>query len=201
MPIFYVLYLEDGLFGDCLEAIRLLCEPTEKIPSHVTVRGPYRFGIKTGAMTRKLRGNHIDISEIGNFFEYNQNTVFFRCNSSVLKEIWYKPDFPFNPHVTIYDGPCEAFARELFDIADQYSYSFSLKAERLEPLTSRKGQKGFILQLWSTMERVSDLLGERLEPSQVEEMSLSKRLELIDRLFRQLSTSPEPKQLSLATTA
>jgi hypothetical protein len=197
MRVFYVIYLEDGLLLDCIEAIRLLSNPMEKVPAHITVRGPYSTKINTSRMNEVLVGNSVTIDRTGNFFEDGQNTVFFGCTSPVLEKVWFKRDFPFSPHVTLYDRESTEFARRLYEVVSGYKYYFSLKADKLHPLESRKGQASFRLQMWSSLTRLSTLLGEDLRSSDVPHISLESRLKWINKLCKHLSAESGPRQLSM----
>src|SRR2546430_8610144 len=131
MPLFYVLHIQDQTLSGCLEAIRFLSNPFEKQRAHITVRGPYRKRIHVQNLNRQISGDTISINRVGNFFDYGQNTVFFECSSPNLKNIWKKPDFPFNPHLTIYDSGSRPFAERLFKILSKHRFNLSFKAEAL----------------------------------------------------------------------
>lgn len=55
-------------------------------------------------------------SKVGNFFDYGQNTVFFKCDDNKnLRKIWKKKGYKdFKPHITLYDGKNKEFAQKLF---------------------------------------------------------------------------------------
>src|SRR5206468_2530129 len=128
---FYVLYVQDGEAADCIETIRFLCNPTEKLAAHITVRGPY-YGEKTKPkrdklreFNRKLSGSFISIIGTGNFFGPNQNTVFFRCiTDDMIRRVSKKSDYAtYYPHLTLYDGSSEEFAKRLYGRVNHYKYS------------------------------------------------------------------------------
>ena len=103
--MFHVLYVPDGLIADCIDAIRVLAHPSEKHRAHITVRGPYqRASNRLDSVNRSIESSEINIDGSGNFFESGQNTVYLRCRSPNLESVWYKPDYGFNPHITLYDG-------------------------------------------------------------------------------------------------
>jgi len=122
MSVFYVLHVKEKSLSDCLDAIRFLCDPAEKQKAHITVRGPYQRKIDIRSVNDKVAGRIVSIDGVDNFFAYNQNTVFFHCSAPVLTTVWKKPDFPFNPHLTIYDGRSTEFAHRLYDILKAHTY-------------------------------------------------------------------------------
>lgn len=190
MRIFYVLYVRNGILKDCLEAIRFLCNPLEKYAAHITVRGPYQKQMKKDELQEindKLFGNHIIIDRGDNFFNLGQNTVFFRCTSSKLKEVWKKRDYPYNPHITIYDGHSVEFSRKLYSVVSKYSYNIDLQADELIPLFSDKGQESFYLGLIFNNELISKIAEEDLKSLNVMEMSEEHRLSIIKRICKHLS--------------
>jgi hypothetical protein len=191
--VFYVIYIEDGLEKDCIEAIRLLCNPFEKTAAHLTVRGPHGRKIIPNIWNKKLEGNHALINGVDRFFGDGQNTVFFRCSSPRLGSVWYKPDFDFNPHITIYDGPDRLFAEEVYGTMSNYGYRLSFKADRLEPLVSVKGQKGMALNLMDQV-RLSELIHERFDLKAIANMSNYHKLTIIDRLCQYLSIDSSKKE-------
>ena len=175
------------MLRDCLEAIRLICNPSEKLPAHITVRGPYRGKINVSGINNRLAGHRVTIDRVGNFFDSGQNTVFFRCRSPILKEIWKKPDFPFNPHITIYDGTSPEFAGDLYSVVDQYNYNVDFEVEKLFPLSSRRGQASFGLYSDFNSELVSEIANEPVEPAMVQDMPHEWRLPIIGKICEYLS--------------
>lgn len=145
---FYVLYVPDGLIANCIDAIRVLANPVEKHRAHITVRGPYQRAISSlDAINREIEGSGIDIRGSGNFFESGQNTVYLACKSPQLEAVWYKRDYGFNPHITLYDGSSHEFARKLWDIVSSRTYETSFIAGPLKALvSSRRNQGGMALQ-------------------------------------------------------
>lgn len=190
MKIFYVVYVENGPQLACLEAIRLLCSPSEKHPAHITVRGPYKRRINTKKINQNLVGNTVAIYEVANFFQFGQNTVYFKCVSTRLSEVWRKKDFPsFNPHITIYDGTSKKFSRELFDIVSQYSYDITLRADALMPMLSVSKQRGIPFQMSPGLRLISEIHQEHLNPENINELSLKCRLSIINKICNRLSAA------------
>jgi hypothetical protein len=187
MRVFYVLYIREARLSDCLEAIRLLANPTEKSAAHMTVRGPYQRKLPLNRLSDRITGKSIFVHKVGNFFREGQNTVFFSCSSPYLPSVWKKSDFGFNPHITIYDGGSESFARKLYAIMRRHKYSFKFTAGRLEPYVSVRKQNGFHLQLTFNQKLISSILGEWLTSQDVPKLNVKHRLEYIDRICAYIS--------------
>ncbi len=185
--IFYVVYVEPSPLRDCLEAIRVLSNPRVKDLAHITVRGPYRKPVSIDSVNRKLVGNRAVLDRAGNYFKDGQNTVFFGCTSPKLREVWRKPDYSFDPHVTIYDGDSLSFAKELYQTLSKYSYRIEFSADMLEPLRSIRGQTSFVPHLVLNNDTLSRLANIQLEPRLGSKIPTHERLNAIDRICAQLS--------------
>jgi hypothetical protein len=191
MKIFYVLHIREKALADCVDAIRFICNPTEKQRAHMTVRGPYQRRINVTAISRRIIGDTISIDSVGNFFDSGQNTVFFHCSAPELKNVWSKPHYPFNPHITLYDSTSREFARKLYAVMSKYSYTLRFQADELEAIESRKGQDSLSLALAFNSKLVSRLGGERVTPSSIPTFSDEHKLTLVERLCEHLSAQSE----------
>ncbi len=205
MKVFYVLHIKEKALADCVDAIRFICNPLEKQRAHLTVRGPYQKKIDVSGISRKIEGDTVLINSVGNFFDSGQATVFFRCSAPELRNVWNKPNYPFNPHITIYDSESKEFARRLFAVMSKYHYYLKFQANELEAIESRKGQDSFSLAFAFNSKLVSRVIGERLTADRVSTLSQERRLQLVDRLCEHLSAisvrsaiaGPEPFQRRL----
>ena len=187
MRVFYVLYIREGELSDSLDAIRLLANPLEKSAAHITVRGPYQRKLPLNHLSERISGKSIVVYKVGNFFREGQKTVFFSCLSPDLSSVWKKSDFGFNPHITIYDGESESFARKLYSIMRKYKYCFKFTAGRLEAFVSVRRQNGFHLQLTYNQRLVSRILGEQLAVKDIPKLNVTRRLEYINRICGYIS--------------
>jgi 2'-5' RNA ligase len=187
MALFYVIYLQDGIAVDCIEAIRLLSDPLQIKAAHITVRGPFPNKIRLADANKKLSGNRVVLNGVSHFISESQNTVFFTCSATKIKKVWNKPDFPFKPHVTIYDGTSKAFASQLYDVVSKYTYFLGFHADKITPLISKDGHKKLYRPLQFDEEQVSNIVGEHFTNSLVSGMSEHKRFLLIERLCSFLS--------------
>lgn len=188
MPLFYVIYLRDGISIDCIEAIRLLCDPSQQKASHLTVRGPFPNKIRLVDANRKLAGNKLLLNGISRFFSENQNTVYFTCSATKIKKVWNKPEYPFNPHITIYDGDSRVFASELFDVISKRTYFLGFHADKLSPLVSTSGPKSLFRPLLFDCDAIAEITGEPITRERINNMTTEKRLTLIDQLCKYLET-------------
>jgi hypothetical protein len=187
MKIFYVLHIREKALADCIDAIRYICNPAEKQRAHLTVRGPYQKRIDVTTISKKIVGDTVSIDSVGNFFDSGQNTVFFHCSAPELKNVWNKPQFPFNPHVTIYDGNSKEFAQRLYAVISRYNYCLRFQADELEPIQSIKGQESMSLAFAFNSKLVFQALGEKIVPGAILLLSEERKLQLIERLCRHLS--------------
>ena len=187
---FYVLYVPDGLLADCIDAIRVLAQPSEKYRAHITVRGPYqRSSNRSDRANRAIENSEITIDGCGNFFESGQNTVYLRCSSPNLETAWHKPDYGFNPHITLYDGSSREFAEQIWDVASRRTYDMSFVAGPLKPLvSSKKHQGGMALQADLNPNFLRGVAGIDIGGGTVESLEPDVRLQAIGSLCDFLST-------------
>ena len=188
---FHVLYLPDGLMASCIDAIRALANPAEKHRAHITVGGPYR-GIRTdvGGSSRLVEGSEINIDDPGNFFDFEQNTVYLRCHSPKLEDVWDKYDYGFNPHITLYDGSSREFARRLWDVVSDRTYNISFIAGPLKALrSSQRHQGGMELRADLDLRLLREVTGLDMDTDEVtvDRLGQEGRLKAIGKLCDYLS--------------
>ena len=188
---FHVIFVPDGLVASCIDAIRVLANPVEKHRAHITVRGPYRRrSSRSGKVSRFVEGSEINVNGSGTFFDSGQNTVYLRCAAPELETVWHKPDYGFNPHITLYDGSSQEYARELWDIVSMHTYKFSFIAGPLTPLvSSRRHQGNMTLKSDLDSRLLREVTGEDLKEATVESLGKDRRLKAIDKLCDYLSRS------------
>ncbi|CAC9457807.1 hypothetical protein BSPLISOX_2556 [uncultured Gammaproteobacteria bacterium] len=139
---FYVLYPKDKKIVDTLNAIKILSDDSQRTAAHITVRGPYSKKLtksKVDAYSEDIANTSLHFSEVANFFDCGQNTVFFKCDDNEkLRKIWNKKGYKdFKPHITLYNGTDEVFAKKLFERLQQNFKSFDFKVDRLSFLESK----------------------------------------------------------------
>lgn len=185
---FHVVKVGDTHLQGYLDALIFLADPTEKNASHITIRGPYKDEPKDiDGLKRDLVGASVSFFGIGNFFKYGQKTVFLRCNSDLLRRAWWKPDFPdYRPHLTIYDGKDEKFARELFEVLKGLGLYFEAPVSDVVVCKTVSGQKSMSLVLEMDVDKLGAVVGENLSLGQVRSFPPWKRMMLIKRLGERL---------------
>ena len=201
---FHVLYLPHGPISGCIDAIRVLANPAEKHRAHITVRGPYLSHSKrSDVASRSVESSEINVSGSGNFFEAGQNTVYLKCASPNLEAVWYKPDYDFNPHITLYDGPSPDFARKLWHIVSSRPYEFSFVAGPLSRLVSTRGRQGGMAALQADLDSrlLRDVASLETHQVNIESLGQEVRLQAIGKLCDYLSaieshTSLQPRQVN-----
>lgn len=192
-PAFYVIYPYSESIRVLVNAIRVIAEENQRTQVHITIRGPYSKRLSK-AIEKKystiINGEEFVVSGVSNFFESNQNTVFFECEeNSNLRKVWKKTSYKgFNPHITIYDGKDFDFAQKLFEVLKHEFKPFSFKVNEISWLEPKNKEKLELFHLKNIVdfERLSDMLGEELELSTIKNLSAEKRLELISILTKKL---------------
>jgi hypothetical protein len=187
MRIFYVIHIGEKALADSVDAIRFICNPTEKQRAHLTVRGPYQKRINISELSKKIVGDTVSIDRVGNFFDSGQNTVFFHCHATDLERVWNKPHYPFNPHISLYDGNSREFAERLYELVSRYSYCLKFQADELEAIESKKGQTSLSLALAFNSDFVSQVVGEQINADAVSSLSEDRRLQLVERICQHLA--------------
>ena len=184
--IFYVVYFHDQRLQDSLNAMRFIADPREKSCAHITIRGPYMQKYDLRGMDRKIHGTEVMADGVGSFFGHDQNTVFIRCRSEILRDVWKKTDYGFNPHITIYDGSSPDFAKILLERLDHLTLRFRFLVGKLLPLVSQKSQYSMELSQSFNEEFFADVVGERIGTSEVHALSVEQRITLIELCARKL---------------
>jgi hypothetical protein len=129
----------------------------------------------------------VRVADVGTFFGDRQNTVFLHCSCPNFLPIWYKPDYGYNPHITLYDGTSRAFAEALCDVAEQYPLRYSFRVKELEPLVSIHNDPRSPIREQFESTILAELIGDRLTLEEIDSMDDTQRLECVARIARQLS--------------
>src|SRR5207249_1340689 len=140
MRVFYVIYVSDDRLRSAIDTIRLLAAPSVSHPAHLTVRGPYSQRRNMDAMSAAITGETVILHSAAYFFHKGQHTVFFEAAANNLEAIWHKPEFGFNPHVTIYDGRSRSRAIQLYQLLTRFPIVLTFTSRGLEPLIANGGQ-------------------------------------------------------------
>lgn len=186
--VFYVVYFNEQRLQASLNAMRFIANPREKTPAHITVRGPYSQTYKFDRQQRKIYGTEVLADGVGSFFCENQNTVFIRCQSDELREVWNKRNFEFHPHITLYDGSSRKFAQALLDSLDNIAIQFRFLIDEMQPLKSIKGQSSSWLRDSFDEEFAGEIVGRAISTLEIDGMSDDMRISTVKSFARILST-------------
>ena len=199
--IFYVLYIQDTVISQCIDAIRFICNPNEKRLAHITVIGPVFKALGSSQLEKKnevMAGQEIEIIGVSKFFSDTQNTVFLDVFCPQLEDIWSKRDYGYHPHITLYDGSSRELANGLIRLLAEYPLRFSFKPTTLLPLTSKKGQRDFF-PFWETSSSIfNELYGPSLNVNKISTLSEAERLNLVEKAVMRLNLETSGKILKLA---
>ncbi len=137
----FVLYIADDIVGPCLHLIRRVCNPGSSSKPHVTVRYPIARLQENLTRYQNQTIDAVDIVEPGAFgiddpSTTRTRTVFLSCDSDVLEEMCYKPDFPDSIfHITVYDGKNLEFAKQLLQVLERFTWGFTVTLPEQTRLT------------------------------------------------------------------
>ncbi len=184
MPrVFSVIKIKDRNLNTIIDGIRLLADPYEKQVAHITIRGPYSQKYNIDDINKSIKDTKVNVKGIGTFFETSrQNTIFFKCDSPYLQTVWKKSDYPFNPHLTLYDGNSREFAHKLLLILQRHSFNFAFNVDGLEYINSVPKQSNANIALEYDWKQLSYYLKEEITYADVVSLSVEDRLSRIEKL-------------------
>lgn len=187
MRWFLFIFLQESRIRDYLNALIFLANPTEKLPAHITVGGPYNNRRRgRSPKLEKYQGRRVAFIGAGNFFHDGQNTVFLRCGSDFLDEVWDKGAEYNTPHLTIYDGDSRSFAERLFNNIESFKMFFTARVGKVCLMQSLKGQKNFGLLMETNFELVRNSTQLDFTKDEIVAMDDSQRLAHICRVLTNL---------------
>jgi hypothetical protein len=170
----------------CLDALVYFANPREKDAAHITLRGPSTARNGLSQIADRIVGARISIVGADSFFEGSQNTVFLRCGADEIKKYWNKPEYPFNPHLTIYDGDSREFARSVLLILEKNRLFFEIVVGECRIVNSVPGQKSMQLALEIEKKMIEEMTDEDVELDSVSRIPEWRRLMFIDRICNHL---------------
>ena len=165
-----------------LDAIKYFCDPKQKTPAHITVRGPYADAIDVRQFSSIIEGARASIVGPGIFFREKQNTVFLATGLHGLRSIWHKPDFNFKPHITLYDGPSREFASSLRDVLRKHRLFFTCQVTGLLEMRTVSGQYSFDMKMNVDIELLKPFVS-RSVILRADEFNEKDRLEFVNSLL------------------
>ena len=192
-PSFYVIYPSDDTIRLYINAIRVIAEENQRTQVHITMRGPYKKKLpkkKIEELSTIIKGEKILVIDVGNFFDSNQNTVFFTCaETSNLRKVWKKTTYTdFNPHLTIYDGDDNIYARRIYSLLKEQFVPYSFHIQELSWLEPKNKEKLELFHLKTIIdfEKVSSIIDFKLNTSTFQVLNKDERLKFIDILAKKL---------------
>ncbi len=196
---FYVLYPQDKIINNILNAIKVFSDDSQRTGAHITVRGPYSKKLaqsKVDTCSQDITDTSLHFSKVGNFFDYGQNTVFFKCDDNEnLRKIWSKKGYEdFEPHVTLYDGTDEKFAKRLFDKLQQNFQPFEFKVDKLSYLESKSSDamdfyRHRLKQDFVNFEDLKGILNTDIDKEKINKIKEHNKLNYIGKLNAKLCQS------------
>lgn len=189
--IIYAVKIQDERIATILNFVKYICEPTSKTEVHLSVRGPYEkklAGTLVQRYSEEILNKLIEVNGVGTFFNEKQNTVYIRCDSEYLRNIWKKTSYGYNPHLTLYDGKDQGFANSLYNAIKDYNIHLYFHASELILYdTSRKGTS-LLLTMGINFGIIKEITGidwDKLNPS-VFKNNTKKKIEIIKSCFDSL---------------
>lgn len=171
---FAFLYVEDEETGNLLNTAIAVLNPRAKWPAHVTVSGPFS---SRRQLPRKLSYYRtMDVCGVGQFRSDEQNTVYLRVGTFDLRHISRKPDFGYNPHLTLYDGDDHVLGDRLFYRLKTCIPYMRLHVSRLHLVETGSAQR----EMHFLFDKLDDALVRQydLTWSNIEGLGVSDRIEL-----------------------
>lgn len=170
---FAFLYPDDEGLQDLLDLAIFILNPKEKLSAHITVAGPFndpRRLPEESTFFTKICGMGVD-----RFTSSHQNTIFIKVDADDLRAIWNKPDFPYNPHLTLYDGDDWELADRLYEILYEQRMYFCFIVSRVTHIALIKGQGSWDLLSRAKLSLLPELRGKTTDDV--------KRFTIDERLF------------------
>ena len=192
--IIYAVKVEDIRLSSVLNYVKYLCAPNSKTEIHLSVQGPFRAPIRPEKFEKfntTIKNALIKIDAVGNFFEFYQNTVYLRCGGNAIRRVWDKKDYPFMPHLTLYDGANSEFATELYGMLKEFTIDFTFKSSGLICYDTEKLVPSTLLKLGINTEVINSVLGFDWRTKDSTEYSQEQKLDLIKRCFASICTQVE----------
>jgi hypothetical protein len=183
---FTMIYPEVNEVKACLDGIVFFANPAEKDAAHITIRGPANVRSGITKIPELIKGERIAMLGVGTFFAAGQNTVFFKCGADKIRRYWDKPEYPFNPHMTIYDGNSRQFAEKLMFVLSRYRLFFEIVVGDCRIVNSVPGQKSMHLALDVDKKELENITGENIQWETVSNFPDWRRLNFIDRCCNRL---------------
>jgi len=184
--IIYAVKIEDIRLSSILNFVKYLCAPNSKTEIHLSLQGPFKSPHDPGRIQKLndiIRNASIKVDGFGNFFPYNQNTVYLRCNSNAIKKVWKKDGYSYMPHLTLYDGNDSDFANELYESLKKLDIDISFRASNLIVYDTEELHPSTLLRLGINNETINSIIGSDWRTIDPTSYSTSEKLDLIKKCF------------------
>ncbi len=185
--IIYAIRIKEICIADILNYAKQVCSPFSKTEIHLSVRGPYKRKLPQKSITKynkEIENRIININGVGNFFEDKQLTVFLNCESDVIKKVWSKSNYGYNPHMTLYDGDDSIFARKLYDSLNEMHIKLSFTATSLEEYNIKTNAPSFALALSYTPQTLEKLQIPFYDLTILKTLSIQERINILTLCFK-----------------
>lgn len=169
---FAFLYPNDAHLQQLLDLAIFILNPAEKLSAHITVAGPFsdpRQLPDVAAFHAKICGLGVD-----RFTSTHQNTIFIKVDAQELHSVWKKPDFPYNPHITLYDGDDWELADRLYETLFQQRMFFCFFVSQVTHVALVKGQGSWDLLSRVNLSLIPELRGKSADD--VKRFSIDERI-------------------------
>ncbi len=203
LKTFYVAYPKDIYLRNYLNVLKILANNKQRTEAHITIRGPYKRRLSKKYIkeySNIISDVELNISKVDNFFQYNQNTVFYRCDDNeFLRKVWKKFSYnDFNPHITIYDGTDFEWAEKIYYALKEDFKPFKYiigKLSYLEP----KIENGLPFEYLKTKFN-NDFFNEHFDKNEFELMNLlcndNEKLEYIKTIASYIYSNDDKNDIS-----
>lgn len=181
MRYFVFLYIDDGKIGSLLNTAIAVLNPRAKWPAHITVSGPFSSRRK---LPRRLEYRRpVVVYGVGQFRSDTQNTVFLRVGAEGLRDISFKEDYDFNPHITLYDGVDHQLGDALYqELEESFAFS-SFYVSDLAHVEAGRDQRDMDFLLHHLDEELLGALN--VTAGSFDEFSIEERVRLASRAVRE----------------
>lgn len=133
---FVFIYPKKSDIRDYLNLAVYALSPNEKWPAHITVAGPFTK-LPRARAAAKFDATIFSFG-VWNFFREGINTVYLKVGVPDIRRYWLKPSFATNPvpHITLYSGDDEQYARLIFERLSKIKLEFSFRADGISVVNS-----------------------------------------------------------------
>jgi hypothetical protein len=190
---FHIVRLGDEELQAALDMIIYCANPAAKLGAHITVRGPYSSLKAASEYCFDITGQRLHI--LGpEFFNNSNRVIYLRCAADSLRSHWWKSDFPYNPHLTLYDGPDLRLANELYESSAASRMIGTVPAGPAEIISTATLGSFALAQNGVDFHLLSQLSRQTLSHQHVLELSQGERTQILRGLCQYAGKLFRPSQ-------